>query len=78
VKITFGAKTVVSTVFVKLLAPDKLLLSENVCQMLGIASYRPNVQAVGNSGSDRIVDALAVIKSDKQEAVEPTTNIVFE
>ena len=31
VKITFGDKTVVSTVFDKLVAPDKLLLSENVC-----------------------------------------------
>jgi len=31
VKIAFGGKTIVSTVFVKLVAPDKFLLSENVC-----------------------------------------------
>ena len=30
VKIAFGGKTIVSMVFVKLVAPDKLLLSENV------------------------------------------------
>jgi len=74
VKIT----SVVSTVFVKLVATDKLLLSENVCRMLGIVSYHPDVQAVGNSGSDRIVDAPAVNKSDEQGAVKPTTNIVVE
>jgi len=31
VKIAFGRKTIVSTVFAKLVAPDKLLLSQNVC-----------------------------------------------
>jgi len=46
--------------------------------MLGIVSYHPDVQAVGNSESDSIVDALAVNKSDEQGAVEPTTNIVVE
>jgi len=46
--------------------------------MLGIVSYHPDVQAVGNSENDSIVDALAVNKSDEQGAVEPTTNIVVE
>ena len=75
VKITFGDKTVVRKVFIKLVAPDKLLLPENVCQMIEIVSYHPDVQAVGNSESDSIVDALAVNKSG---AVEPTTDIVVE
>ena len=45
-KIAFGGKTIVSTVFVKLIAPDKLLPSENVCRMLDVVSYHPDVQPV--------------------------------
>ena len=40
VKIAFGKKAKVSIIFVKLVAPDKLLLSENVCRMLSIVSYQ--------------------------------------
>ena len=47
--ITFGGKTIVNTVFVKLVAPDKLLLSENVRRMLGVVSYHPDVQPVGSA-----------------------------
>ena len=42
-KIGFGEKTIVTTVYVKLVAPDQLLLSETVCQLLGIVSYHPSV-----------------------------------
>ena len=45
-KVSFGDKTIVTTVYVKLVAPDKLLLSETVCRLLGIVSYHPNVQSV--------------------------------
>ena len=45
-KVSFGDKTIVTTVYVKLVAPDKLLLSETVCCLLGIVSYHPNVQSV--------------------------------
>ena len=48
-KIGFGKKTIVTTVYVKLVAPDPLLLSENVCRLLGIVSYHPSVQSVGSS-----------------------------
>jgi len=37
-EISFGEKTVIITVYVKLLAPDKLLLSETVYH--GITAYR--------------------------------------
>ena len=40
-KIGFGEKTITTTVYVKLVAPDQLLLSETVCQLLGIVSYHP-------------------------------------
>ena len=48
-KIGFGEKTIVTTVYVKLVAPDQLLLSETVCRLLGIVSYHPSVQSVGRS-----------------------------
>ena len=45
-KIKFGEKVVSTTVYVKLVTPDQLLLSETVCYFLGIVSYHPNVQFV--------------------------------
>ena len=47
-KIGFGKKTIVTTVYVKLVALDPLLFSENVCQLLDIVSYHPSVQSVGS------------------------------
>ena len=48
-KIGFGEKTITTTVYVKLVAPDQLLLSETVCRLLGIVTYHPRVQSVGSS-----------------------------
>ena len=45
-KIRFGEKAVSTAVYVKLVAPNQLLLSETVCHLLGIVSYHPNVQFV--------------------------------
>ena len=45
-KVIFGDKAIVTTVYVKLVAPDRLLLSETVCRLLGIVIYHPNVQSV--------------------------------
>ena len=45
-KVSFGDKTIVTTVYVKLVAPDRLLLSETVCRLLGIVIHHPNVQSV--------------------------------
>ena len=45
-KISFGEKAISTTVYVKLVAPDQLLLSETVCCLLGIVSYHPSVQSV--------------------------------
>ena len=44
--ISFGERVICTTVYVKLLAPDQLLLSEAVCYKLGIVSYHPSVQFV--------------------------------
>ena len=44
--ISFGERVICTTVYVKLVAPDQLLLSEAVCCKLGIVSYHPSVQFV--------------------------------
>ena len=44
--ISFSERVICTTVYVKLVAPDKLLLSEAVCCQLGIVSYHPSVQSV--------------------------------
>ena len=45
-KVSFGDKTIIATVYVKLVTPDQLLLSETACRHLGIVNYHPNVQSV--------------------------------
>ena len=45
-KVSFGDKTIIATVYVKLVAPDQLLLSETDCHYLGIVNYHSNVQSV--------------------------------
>ena len=45
-KIRFGEKAVSTTVYVKLVGPDQLLLSETIFNFLGIVSYHPNVRSV--------------------------------
>ena len=45
-KVSLGDTTITTTVFVKLVAPHQLLLSESVCRLLEIVGYHPNVQTV--------------------------------
>ena len=42
-EVSFGDKTIIATVYV---APEQLLLSENICRHLGIVNYHPTVQSV--------------------------------
>ena len=43
--LSFSEKAIVTTVYIKLVAPDELLLSEEVCHLLGIVSYHPSVKS---------------------------------
>ena len=43
-RITFGEKNIISTVYIKLVAHDQILLSEVACHLLGIVNYHPEVQ----------------------------------
>ena len=42
--ITFGEMEISTPVYIKLDAPDQLLLSERVCRLLGIVGYHSEVQ----------------------------------
>ena len=43
--VTFGDKTMQTPVYIKMDAPDQLLLSEGVCRQLGIVTYHQDVSA---------------------------------
>ena len=69
--------------YVKLAAPDQLLLSEAVCCQLGIVSYHPSVQSVWGchsaetprptSNSDREGDTIPVINKRTVPVEQPRT-----
>ena len=46
-EITFGDKTMKTPVYIKMDAPDQLLLSEGVCRQLGIVNYHRDVCSHG-------------------------------
>ena len=43
-EISFGEKTMMTPMYIKMDAKDPLLLSEGVCHQLGIITYHPDVQ----------------------------------
>ena len=49
VNIEFDGKTMLTPIYIKMDAPELLLLSEGVCRQLGIISYHPDVQISGLS-----------------------------
>ena len=61
--ISFGENTLCTTVYIKLVAPDALLLSEAVCCTLGVVSYHPNLQVV-QKGPVTITSITIPIKKD--------------
>ena len=42
--VSFGGVTMQTPVYIKMGAPDQLLLSKGVCRQLGLISYHPDVQ----------------------------------
>ena len=62
VSIGFEDKEICTTVYVKIKALDSLLLSETVCQELGIVQYHPNVRLLGNSREIGTIDQSPRIK----------------
>jgi len=45
-KVSFNEKVITTTIYIKLVAPDQLLLSEKICHSLGIVNYYPSVRSV--------------------------------
>ena len=52
-EITFEDKSIITPVYIKMDAPEQLLLSEGVCRQLGILTYHPDVQ-VWRGGRKRV------------------------
>ena len=84
--ISFSERVICTTVYVKLVAPDQLLLSETVCCQLGIVSYHPSVQSVqgchtavisGPSTSTINCESDTLPVSD-QEVPNPTSTLQSE
>ena len=48
-EISFAGKVMKTTVYIKMDAPDRLLLSEGVCRQLGIVNYHPSLLSQGAS-----------------------------
>ena len=73
-KITFGEKNIVTTVYVKLVAPDQLLLSESACHRLGIVSYHPEVQLLRRHQLLEQAVASGKVITTKATTADATTN----
>ena len=73
-KITFGEKNIVTTVYVKLVAPDQLLLSESACHLLGIVSYHPEVQLIRRHQLLEQAAANGKVTTAKATTTEATTD----
>ena len=52
INICFKDKQVYTTIYVKMEAPNSLLLSEAVCRLLGIIQYHPNVKPLNAEESE--------------------------
>ena len=65
-KFSFGEEMLHATVYVKLVAPDQLLLSETVRHQLGIVNYHPKVKAIPRCA----VTSLTCTKSEAKRHVD--------
>ena len=67
-EITFGDRTMKTPVYIKMDAPDQLLLSEGVCRQLGIVNYHKDVCSHSEVHKARRADK-------KEEKVKVTTHV---
>ena len=67
VDIEFQGKTMNTCVYVKMDAPEELLLSEGVCQQLSIISYHPEVQGSTLAKQIKVPD-----REKEEECTVPT------
>ena len=67
--LSFGEEVLHATVYVKLVAPDQLLLSEAVCHQLGIVNYHPSVKAIPRCAAAAI-SSSPYTKPEGEESVE--------
>ena len=70
VDIEFQDRTMKTPVYVKMDAPEELLLSEGVCRQLNIISYHPEVQKSTSAKPTKTLD-----RENKDECAVPTVRI---
>ena len=66
-KISLGDKTIITSVFVKLVAPHQLLLSELVCRQLGIVTCYHSVQIIETRGMPTAVELSTTVEETTEE-----------
>ena len=68
--ITFQEKTLNTPVYIKMDAPEQLLLSEGVCRQLGIPTYHPEVQRWRGGRRPRVSEKQAKIPMVRVRSVQ--------
>ena len=71
---SFGKKVLQTTVYVKLVAPNELLLSEAVCHQLGIVNYHPSVKAIPRCTAEAISRLPNVESEEKSNDTQSLTS----
>ena len=77
-EISFQGKTMKTMVYIKMDAPDQLLLSEGVCRQLGIVSYHPSLttpdrmQTMLPNQTQPVPSDQAQTNAPKSESLKPT------
>ena len=64
--LNFGEEVLHATVYVELVAPDQLLLSEAVCHQLGIVNYHPSVKAIPRCAAAAVSSSPYTKPRDKE------------
>ena len=70
--VAFGDKTMQTPVYIKMDAPDELLLSEGVCRQLGIVTYHKDVHShkgSGQVGDDKGTDRVKTVHVNMVQTV---------
>ena len=74
-EISFQGKAMKTTVYIKMDAPDQLLLSEGVCRQLGIVTYHPSLHQPGQTQNPVDSPVCESESSNKQTTLVPCVRV---
>ena len=75
VEISFQGKAMKTTVYIKMDAPDQLLLSEGACRQLGIVTYHPSLHQLGRIQNPVDSPVCESESSNKQTTLVPCVRV---